>query len=426
MVLNLAVILLQIGIFAYAMRSTIPMRNPKRYMGLCLVIMTALWLLKQAAPSWGNYAAAVLMLAVQLLLALPFTLISRRTTLLCALEQVVAVWMAEGIVTLVWIARHGQMPSWLENDLRELVLMRIVCLFLLLVLSQLAHFFALWAHKLPAASRKIPMALLPFSQGVILLILLYIVQGGADGGEAAGLMLLAILGTVVADIVIFLAWRQLCRQEQIREQLRLTERSLETQMHYYQNLREYIASANRVRHDLNNHLQTAYTLIERGERDAARQQLDALRGYLEETSVVKYCSNPVMDAVLAEKAALCRRKEIRLAVTANLPYELPVSGAHLCSLTANMLDNAIAGCSGCRPAWIEFDAWLRSGCLTLRCRNAAGPQKSQKSQKAAPGALPEHGLGLEILRNIAETYGGELQTQLADGVYTAVVLLPLP
>lgn len=423
-VLNLAVILLQIWIFAYAMQSTVPMRNPGRYTGLCLLLMTALWLLKQAAPLWGNCAAGLVMLALQLLLALPFTLISRRTTVLCALEQVTAVWLTEGIVTLVWLARQGQLPSWPEDDLRELVLMRIVCLFLLLALSQLARFFAIWAHRLPASSRKLPVALLPFSQGVILLILLYAAQEGWGGDEAGALVLLAFLGTVIADAVMFLAWRRLCREEQIREQLRLTERHLETQMQYYQNLREHIVSANRLRHDLNNHLQTAYTLIERGERNAARQQLDALCGYLKETSVVKYSSNPVMDAVLSEKAAICQRKGIGLEVTVSVPYELPVSGAHLCSLTANMMDNAIAGCSGCRSAWIEFDARIRSDCLTLRCRNAAGQQTTRKTPK--DGTLLEHGLGLGILRSIAEAYDGELQTQQADGVFTTVVLLPLP
>lgn len=50
-----------------------------------------------------------------------------------------------------------------------------------------------------------------------------------------------------------------------------------------------------------------------------------------------------MDAVLSDKAMLCREKGVALTISTELPAELPIESTHLCSIFSNLLDNSIQG-----------------------------------------------------------------------------------
>jgi hypothetical protein len=74
---------------------------------------------------------------------------------------------------------------------------------------------------------------------------------------------------------------------------------------------------------------------------------------------------------------------------------------------------------------IELKALLRAGCLTIRCRNSA-PEKEPPRQSIPPDKLPDHGLGLNILRHLAEVYQGELLTRREEnGHFLTLLVLPL-
>ncbi len=422
-VLNPAAVLLSALAFADAVAGTVPLRHPGRYAALWGALAVSLQLAGQPLPPGGRAAVWLLLAAAALLLPQGFTTVSRRTTLLCTAEQLAALLLAEGLSLLAWHGQTGLPWETLKGVLR--VPVRLSALALFLILSMAARFFALRVHgSLPAAEMCPSFALLPLSQGVLLLISLYIAQEGTSGVPGWP-VLPALLCTAAAGVTAFSAGRYVRDTALLRERLRLAEEHLETQTRYYREMQGVISAVNQLRHDMNNQLQTAYTLMERGQGEEARRQLDFLQDGLRERAGARYCANPVADAVLFQKAPLCRREGIRLTVTASLPFQLSLPGAQLCSLISNLMDNAIAGCRGCRPAWIEFDARLRAGCLVLRCRNTAG-KPAPKAETQAVDGLPEHGLGLGILRQIAETYGGEVQTGLDDGVFTAVVMLPLP
>lgn len=139
---------------------------------------------------------------------------------------------------------------------------------------------------------------------------------------------------------------------------------------------------------------------------------------------MQYCGNLVVDAVLAEKCAECAAKGIGTRIQARLPKELPIDNAHLCSVFSNLLDNSISGSleSGADAPEICLDAFIKAGCMVVRCSN---PAKKPARAKRELSPLRSHGLGLDILRQIAASYDGKLDTGYADGVYTTSLILNL-
>lgn len=207
--------------------------------------------------------------------------------------------------------------------------------------------------------------------------------------------------------------------EFLREQVRLAEEQLEVQNGYYRQLQENILTVNQIRHDLTNQLQAAYVLMGQGEQQHVSRQLDQIKEQIRNRIGPRFCENLMVDAVLSEKARLCRERGIELDINAQLPAELPIENVYLCSAFANLLDNSINACRT-EPKQIRMQAALQGDYLLIRCTNPSAPPDPGKGKS---GLLRPHGLGLDILRKIAENYHGSLDTTYRDGIFAVDLIL---
>ena len=174
---------------------------------------------------------------------------------------------------------------------------------------------------------------------------------------------------------------------------------------------------------LSNQLQAAYYLLEKGESDSVRSQLDLLKNSIADRVGPRFCSNLMVDAVLSEKAELCRQSGVQLEASVMLPREIPIPNAHLCSIFSNLLDNAIQGvlAQEDRTTPIRLCADLKQGFLLIRCENPARPPQKRRNDDP----LRAHGLGLTILQQLAQRYDGSLKTSYQEGQFKVELMLSL-
>lgn len=280
----------------------------------------------------------------------------------------------------------------------------------------------------PGVMRK--FALFPLSQ-VPLLILLYIYIIQYNSSPVAGsLGLVALAVCVAADAGLLLALRELNKKHDIERENTALQAQLAAQISYYDQLTAGLERINRIRHDFSNQIQTVYTLLESGDTASARGQIDSLADGLRHEAGPAFCENPVADAVLSDKAQLCAEKGVEFNVKAELPVQLPVEGVALCSVFANLLDNAVSACDGVedgKERFIELSAGVRAGYLIVKVKNSMGDEGPGVTKKARETGAPlsERGLGLQILADTAERYKGRLETKAEDGVFEATIWLSL-
>lgn len=232
-----------------------------------------------------------------------------------------------------------------------------------------------------------------------------------------------IVCCLVADLAMIIGIYKHRQSQQLADHFRMVQEQLDIQQSYYQQLQYNITQINHIRHDLNNQLQAAYQLLESSEGDYVRIQLDQLTQNLRDKVGPTYCANLMVDAVLKNKETLCREQGIRMEVSVELPNALPVETSCLCSIFSNLLDNSIHGVkeSGAEDRYIELRAGIRAACLHVHCVNPA--IKPKKAVLRSP--LRTHGLGLEILEQLAQRYAGSLQTRFEDDRFEAIMILPL-
>lgn len=239
-----------------------------------------------------------------------------------------------------------------------------------------------------------------------------------------GIIVLALgfLFCIAADVGLFISIRKIQQGQKLQAHMRMVEEQLNTQTSYYRQLQENILTINQIRHDLNNQLQTAYRLLDQGESDLVRQQLDVLQSSLRDRVGPRWCANLIVDAILSDKARLCRERGIRLEISTDLPADLPIESTHLCSVFSNLLDNAIQGVldSGSEDKYIDLRTNLHQEYLTVHCIN---PAKLEDSRQASRDPLRAHGLGLEILERLAKQYQGSMSGSQRGGIFEATLIL---
>ena len=245
----------------------------------------------------------------------------------------------------------------------------------------------------------------------------------SHGGFSLALFLCIPL-SIAADISSIIVYRKLRNLENLKVTVEQAEKAIDDQTRHYNNLQAQILAVNQLRHDLNNQLQTARYLLQRGDTEEAFRQLDQLETVAQKRIGPSYSDNLVVDAVLTVKAQQCSRLGIGLDASLVLPRELRIENAHLCSLFSNLLDNSIQGirATGLPEGRIQLRSDVQGGYLTVVCSNPAVPSEKKKSRDV----LRQHGLGLEILESLTKKYDGHMASELKDGVYTTRISLKNP
>ena len=138
--------------------------------------------------------------------------------------------------------------------------------------------------------------------------------------------------------------------------------------------------------------------------------------------------NPMADALLFSKTAVCQKRNIELKVTRFQVPEKKLMEIELTSLIGNLLDNAIeaAHAASVPHPFIKLSCDFRSGIFLIRIENTKTPLEHpvETNMRTTKSNKDAHGLGLRILRSIVKKYDGTMNmTDQGDTFLTTVSLV---
>lgn len=243
-----------------------------------------------------------------------------------------------------------------------------------------------------------------------------------------GMCVIYLMANVGLDLLLMHTFGKINRSHILELQHEQSQNLLQAQVNYYNELQDNARLIRQIRHDMTNQLQTLSILLEDGSIILAQEQLASLRDTISRTGENIHTGNPVVDAVIELKQGVCVETGICLQCSGKLPTKIGVNAENLCSIVANLLDNAIHAChSTCTDTSpvIHFSVNAKNDVVVFCCENPAPSTSS--TLHTEPSINKEHGWGLAILRNIAETYHGDFQVQLQNGTVQAILwLTPQP
>ena len=234
-------------------------------------------------------------------------------------------------------------------------------------------------------------------------------------------LVLGILLGLAADLALFYIIYKHNRQRALEKYMNEMNTLWKVEEKSYRMQEEQRSRVEKIRHDLKNQVATVLYLLEQQQHAQARGLLEGVQGEIAKAENTVWCANPVVNAVLVEKAAQCKAQGIALDAELNLPQQLQIEPIFLCSSFSNLLDNAIHAAADCAQGKrkIKLRAALLGDYLHIKISNTA-----RHVQREAP--REGHGYGLLILSDIAQRHNGEFVTDWSGDRFTAMLTLEIP
>jgi len=233
-----------------------------------------------------------------------------------------------------------------------------------------------------------------------------------------------LLVNLLTDVLLLRTFDKIQKSAAAEAELQRAEMSLSAQIQYYSQLKGHMQSIRKLRHDMKNQLQTLGTLIREGELTQAEEQLQLVENAVDSTQIRRFTGNLIADAILDGKTKECEEKGIHLEVAGRIPVNLQVEGTVLCSILANLLDNAIHACEALpeeEERRIALKCDYNHPMLAINCVNTAGAKEVGK--QTTPDLSAEHGWGLVIIKELAQRYSGGMDIRQEKGSVDVVVWL---
>jgi len=215
----------------------------------------------------------------------------------------------------------------------------------------------------------------------------------------------------------------------IKEQERLKTVELENKLtyNYVKDMEGDITELRKYRHDILNMLTAVQLTIESGSEGHDEEALSLVRQMTNEISRFTgkhYCECNIVNCILAHAERRLTEQGIKCELRAQIPETLEVSELDLCRVMTNLFDNARESCQRMPEGadrWVRSNLRVCDGYLYFAVHNSCAdeelPQGTSKKDKK------DHGLGLKIIRELAEKHGGELVISGRPGAVECTVTM---
>lgn len=182
------------------------------------------------------------------------------------------------------------------------------------------------------------------------------------------------------------------------------------------------------RHDYHNHIQALKICLLQQEYAQMEEYLNQMDSSLYSVEQLVKTGNLMLDAILNSKISLIREKEIFVDCTVSVPARMPIKGLDLCVLLGNLLDNAMEACEQVgedERRFIRIYMDVMKGQLYLCITNSMKGQAQKGGGVYFSTKAEGHGLGLGRIDRIVKQYGGFINRQSEEGIFSTEVMLPL-
>lgn len=245
--------------------------------------------------------------------------------------------------------------------------------------------------------------------------------------DSSSLFLTIFLMIAALNILLYILMNKMQRDNVTKEEYTLVKSNLEAQQKFAVETKERYIEMKTLRHDVKHYLSTAAELITDGKPEKAKSYIESVINEKINPAVVGVnTGSAVIDAVINRRLEICAEKNIEMKCLIDTQF-VSENDIDVSILLSNLLDNAIEGCSCDDIPQIELVVKKKKSLTFIMVKNSItrsvldeNPKlKTSKKDKSA------HGYGLRSIRNIAEKYGGSVNSLEESGCFITEIWLEL-
>lgn len=240
-----------------------------------------------------------------------------------------------------------------------------------------------------------------------------------------------IICMVISDIALYKVLLVNSENHDLKEALELSNLKNKLELEYYNKMKASIAETRKMNHDISNMITVVKAMVnDNSDNNTKRANaiIQDLTETLENNKIKKFCDNELVNIIMIKKYDTIKVNHIEFSSNLNIPNNINIKNTDLCRLFTNIIDNAIESCVNSNDkskVFIILSSQIKDNNFVVKCINYCGhniPDNIDNLQSTKPN---HKGLGIEILKNITESYSGDFTVSCEDNTFTTIALLKI-
>ena len=255
------------------------------------------------------------------------------------------------------------------------------------------------------------------------------------------LQILMCVGTVLlyfSNAAVFVVLSNLTQEMKKAKLAELSDLKRELERRNFDRIEQANEVYRKFLHDVHHYYAQFRSLAMRGETQTIVRIIDELEGKLAtEEKFAFYIGDPVMNSILTEYEEQAKKRGVECAVVAEEGLNVGfISDGDKISMFGNLLSNALDAAAECAEGERRMRVELFMGnrnmlvlrientfCHELRIEDGVDEEPQAITLLSTKPDEGSHGLGIGIVRKLAEKYGGSLTLSQENGMFTAALTL---
>ena len=182
-----------------------------------------------------------------------------------------------------------------------------------------------------------------------------------------------------------------------------------------------------LRHDMRHYLNGISMLLEQQDYEELRKKLPELSKKTEQTALVQYSENQVINSILYSKFAAAKEKEIAVTTKIYIPKKLSVNDFEFAVVLSNLLENAIDAAADCPKGERSMQVFAQAvhHKIIFECVNSYRGVIQFDEETGLPISAKgeDHGYGVQSVRAFAQKNNAMFDCFAKDQLFTARLLI---
>lgn len=263
---------------------------------------------------------------------------------------------------------------------------------------------------------------------VISLVFFWVTPRSAEVVMTGRVRVTTMAFLLLVPVAYLLVYRTLWQMAvNVTENARLREMSelMAMERKRYEELRAYMNETRMLRHDFRQHMLVMEEYARAGETEKLTEYIGRLTKAVADHRG-SFAANPAVDAVAAHYDALAREQGAHIQWRVELPEALPLPESDFITIFGNLVENALNAVKELPEEQRIVQATARmlsEAMLGLTIKNPYAGTITLGKNGLPRADRAGHGVGLNSVAAAVNRFGGALDINTDDGVFTAGVLL---
>lgn len=237
--------------------------------------------------------------------------------------------------------------------------------------------------------------------------------------EELGVIMIVVMGIIAACVIVPYF---MFKYKDMINQLQIVEARNELLAKKYDTISEYYTSNAKLYHDMNHHLNVINHMLTDDESVKAQNYIQSLCKISEQYNKTIYTGIDIIDVILSDKEKRANDKKVEFVVRAQmLPQDIGIEKKDLCTVFANLLDNALEAAI----KEIEVKIKISKRMLIIQVKNdfSVVPQKKNGYYQTTKKDSLYHGWGLRSVESMVEKYDGSMECKMENQFFKVNILI---